>query len=357
LFQRGSKSVIGSMLEREPVIIPRYQWDGADPLICTEIIYGSGDAFRTGSASGPGSIEELREAGVAFCDGMGPHQTDFYRLVQGAQGTMGIVTWATLRCELLPKLEEPYFIGSSQLDSLIELVHWLVRLNIADECIVLNNSNLAHSISKKWPKEYEDLRNKLPPWVLFFCVSGYDYFPKEKVAYQVENIMDIAGRLGLKPTRTLGGISAAELLRMLRRPSEEPYWKLRGKGSCQDIFFLTTYDRCTELIMTMNNATNKYGYPLPDMGVYLQPVIQGTSCHCEFNLFFDASNPKERDRIQELFTDASRQLMDRGAYFSRPYGSWADVVYRRDAETTIALRKLREIFDPNNIMNPGKLCF
>jgi len=33
------------------------------------------------------------------------------------------------------------------------------------------------------------------------------------------------------------------------------------------------------------------------------------------------------------------------------------MAYRRDAETTAALRKVKGIFDPKNIMNTGKLCF
>jgi FAD/FMN-containing dehydrogenase len=49
--------------------------------------------------------------------------------------------------------------------------------------------------------------------------------------------------------------------------------------------------------------------------------------------------------------------MKNGAFFSRPYGSWAEMVYSRYTEGTAASRKLKNIFDPNNILNPGKLCF
>ncbi len=58
LLPRASKSVVGSILEREPVIMPKYQWDISDPLACAEIVFGTGDEFRTGQAAGPGSIPE-----------------------------------------------------------------------------------------------------------------------------------------------------------------------------------------------------------------------------------------------------------------------------------------------------------
>ena len=37
----------------------------------------------------------------------------------------------------------------------------------------------------------------------------------------------------------------------------------------------------------MNDLADKAGYPASNMGVYIQPVVQGTGYHCEFNLFYD----------------------------------------------------------------------
>jgi FAD/FMN-containing dehydrogenase len=356
LLPRRGKSVVGSVLEREPVIMPKYHWDVIDPLSCTEVVFGSGDLYRTGAALGPGTMEEQWKSGGAQKSHAEP-LADWCRIIQGAQGTMGIVTWATIRCEFLPNLEEPFMVGSPSLPGLFELIHWLVRLRFADECLVLNNANLAHILAGQQPDEYERLRDILPPWVLFFCISGYEYYPEEKVSYQIEQMMDIAERSGVEPCRELNGVRAQDLLRIIQKPSEEPYWKTRAKGSCYDIFCLATYDRIPELVKVMNKATAENGYPTADTGIYLQPVVQGTSYHCEFNLFFDPANPEEVSKLKSLSLSAIPSLMDTGAFFSRPYGTWVDMVYERDAETTAALRKIKGIADPNNIMNPGKLCF
>jgi FAD/FMN-containing dehydrogenase len=61
--------------------------------------------------------------------------------------------------------------------------------------------------------------------------------------------------------------------------------------------------------------------------------------------------------MRQLFTKASDQLLKQGAFFSRPYGIWAEGEYNRAAQTTIMLKKVKGIFDPNNVLNPGKLCF
>ena len=115
LLPRKSKTVVGSMLEREPVIMPKYQWDIADPLACLGVIFGTGDEFRTGQAAGPGTVEEQWAVGAVQKSPYGPGIASWHRLIQGAQGTMGIVTWASMRCEILPSLEEPFVVGSSKL--------------------------------------------------------------------------------------------------------------------------------------------------------------------------------------------------------------------------------------------------
>jgi hypothetical protein len=89
LLPRKTKSVLGSCLEREPITIPKYHWDMTDPLLCTEVIFGTGDMFRTGSAAGPGTLEEQWASGQAQKNPMGPAQTDFVRIIQGSQGNMG----------------------------------------------------------------------------------------------------------------------------------------------------------------------------------------------------------------------------------------------------------------------------
>jgi len=357
LLLRKSKTVVGSMLEREPVIMPKYQWDISDPLACVEVVFGTGDMFRTGQAAGPGTIEEQWAAGGAQKTPYGPGPAAWYRLIQGAQGTMGIVTWASLRCELLPKLEEPFVVGSSDLDRLLELTHWLIRLRLVNECFLLNNTNLAAIMAEKWPGDYRDLKDSLPPWVLFYNVAGYNYFPEDRVSSQIKGISEITKRVGVEAVRAVGGVSADKLLKLIKRPSPEPYWKLRYKGACHDIFFITIYDKLQGQIGVMYDLANKSGYPVSDVGVYLQPIVQGANCHCEFNLFYNPENPREMGQIKKLSALAINSLMATGAHFSRPYGKSARMIINRDAAYVAALTKVKAILDPNHVMNPGKLCF
>lgn len=359
LLPRKSKSVVGSMLEREPVTMPKYQWDISDPLACTEVFFGTGDEFRTGQAAGPGTVKEQWKVGGLQKAPYGPGTASWHRLIQGAQGTMGIVTWASLRCELLPSLEEPFVVGSHNLEPLLELTSWLVRLRMVNECLILNNTVMAAIFAKNGPKDYADLKNTLPPWTLIYTVAGYEYLPEERVAASIKDISEITQRLGVEAVKAVGRISSNEILKAVQQPSDEPYWKLgyNGAWACQDIFFLTIHDKLECQIDAMTDQAEKAGYPASNLGVYIQPVVQGTGYHCEFNLFYDPENPSEQNRVRELSSQATKGLMAMGAFFSRPYGENAGVILNKDAASVAVLSKLKNIIDPNNIMNPGKICF
>ncbi|OGO00451.1 MAG: hypothetical protein A2Y90_05315 [Chloroflexi bacterium RBG_13_52_12] len=357
LMPRGTKSVTGSMLEREPVVLPTYHWDIMDPMDCVEIIFGTGDKFRTGAAAGPGTLEDQWKAGGAQVEAAGPSSASWYRIIGGSQGTMGIVTWSSARCEILPSLEEPFMVGSSQLDGLMEMVHWLVRLRIPNECFILNKMNLAAMMARKWPNEYEEIKDSLPPWILFYNLAGYNYFPEERISVHKTDILKIAQKAGVEPARSAGKVSAFDLLKAAQGPSPEPYWKLRYKGASQDIFFISNFQKVGETIEYMYKAADEAGYPVPDLGIYVQPLVQGANYHVEFNLFYDPENPRETSRVKELAARVINPLITRGAFFSRPYGESARAILNKDAATVHALMKVKGILDPDNVMNPGKLCF
>jgi hypothetical protein len=153
---RATKSVVTSRLEREPVLIPKYQYDNTDPILTLEVVYGTGEDFRTGSASGPGDLKTLKADKV---NPWGPGSVDYARLLSGAQGTMGLVTWAITKVEILPSLQRLYFIPAEDPAKLTQAMNQLLRKRVVDECLALNNVNLAAILAESWPTDYEELKS------------------------------------------------------------------------------------------------------------------------------------------------------------------------------------------------------
>ena len=67
---------------------------------------------------------------------------------------------------------------------------------------------------------------------------------------------------------------------------------------------------------------------------------------------------EEAHKVRELWLEANQACVNLGAVLDKPYGPCADMVYRRyDSGYITLLKNLKRELDPNNIMNPGQLCF
>jgi len=150
-----------------------------------------------------------------------------------------------------------------------------------------------------------------------------------------------------------------KLPEMLRKPwpQDRTYWKHAYRGGCEDLTFVTTLERVPWYLPIVDDVAAGFQYATSDIGVYVQPLHDGHACEMTFSFYYDPADAAEKSVIREMVREAAAQLMERGAYFTRPYPVIADLVYRRHGDQEAFLRRFKKHFDPNNILNPGNLCF
>ena len=347
LFPHPGTSALTSSLEREPMLIPKYEY--GDPVLTMEVVLPTGDIFKTGTASAANTQEGYPE---------GPG-IDFYRFFLGAQGTMGVVTWLNIKTEYRPKQQKAYFVAFNELQDAVEPIYQIQRKLLGNECFVLSSHLLALLLCEGEEKQYAKLMAELPPYTLVLVIAGAPRRPQERIAYEEEALMEVAAQLNFEPKKTVAGIAGLEatMLEKLRNlPADGSYWKTSFTSSTQDIFFITTMDRAADFADIALTHAACYGFNINQVGIYLQPLERGRACHLCFSLPCDLGSEAERQKIKSLYLELSEQLITEGAFFTRPYGPWADMVYRRTTTYTNTLKELKKIFDPNHILNPGKLC-
>jgi len=354
LAPRSRKSVLAAVMDREPSTWPNRQWDGGDPLASTEFIFGSGERFRTGAAGGPGTLEAQRAAGGAQKSSAGPSQTDFHRVVQGSQGTMGVVTWIALRAELRPRIERPFLLGAHSLSDLVPFVYEVQRPWLGEHSFILDRTAAALLLNAGGGDSFAELRDSLPAYVCLQNVAGFERLPEERVEYQTRDIEQIARKNGLDPVPALGRVSARKLLETAATPGAEVDWRHQHSGHCLSIFFLTTLDRAPGLVGLFADLARREGLGEERIGCYVQPVVQNHACHVELLAPFDPEQPAEVDCMRELERNSAAKLAAAGAFFSRPYGSAALTAFQRNRASYEVLKKVKGIFDPNRILNDGK---
>lgn len=174
--------------------------------------------------------------------------------------------------------------------------------------------------------------------------------------YQWSDATDLAQSSGLELCAGIGEISGAAVMSLVAEPTG-PYYKTRAYSGVQDLIFTTTLDRAPALVRLAQEMLCNSGRVFDRTGVWLQPLVNGCSCQCELNIWYDRDDPAQCSALLELLHPLVLALAERGAFFSRPYWPLAPAAYARDPATVAALRKVKGLMDPQGILNPGRLCF
>ncbi len=351
-----SRSALSSVIERDPALAAASFEYGNDLLMDTEIILPYGDILKTGlwSAGGkPGSH-------------MGPVRSMLYRFWTAAQGTLGIITKVCIKVEYLPIFSKLYAFKFDSFFELMEPLKAIQRKEIGLESFILNHFNMAALLCDDWQipttfpaqktesKYFATLSKEMPRWLLLIYLRGGPRLPKDKIAYEEKALQEIASSFELQQFQLKDRENF--LLKECLRP-----WSILKKfcyrGSVHDLSFKAPLKEIPEFQKIISQVATGYGYPIEDIGAYILPIERGRAMHCEFDFHCDLNNTQEAARIKRLWLEASEKLIDAGAFFDRPYGAWADLMYRRTGMYTQKLVELKKELDPHNIMNPGHLCF
>ena len=354
------RSVLTSYLERDPVLAAASFEYGNNLIMDTELILPDGEIFRTGlwSVGGdPGSS-------------MGPVRNVIFRLWTGAQGTLGIMTKMGVQITPYIKERKLFFLCFQNLSEAVAPLRMIQQKEIGLECFLLNRFNLAAllnidcNIPKTFPTipvtslNFDKLRSILPPWVLIISIQGGPMYPEEKIAYEVEALRGVCDGLNIELQETLNQVNGVDglLLNELTYP-----WgilkKFNYRGSVHDLNFKSPLQDITAMEAAILQACVAGGYKPDAIGAYVLPLERGRALHCEFDLHCELADPAEIKRVKDVWVNASENLMNQGACFDRPYGAWAEMVYRRAETYAEKLKAVKQEIDPAGIMNPGKLCF
>lgn len=353
LMPRANKSVIASMLEREPTLAANAHWDVLDPFGAGEIVFGSGELFRTGTASITGTVDEQIGAGVRHLTAYGPATTDFLRVLQGAQGTLGIVTWSAVQCERIPAVERAFFVADESAQRLTQLLAWLHWRRLGNAAFLVNRLQLASLLA---PRDVGAAARDdgWPRWAIWVRIGhGGSEFPHEQLECELEELQVQAARLGLKVEEAISGATADDLSRVLQAGSRGLYQD-RMLGAHRSVFCLQQLDRVETLLAAADALVAQQGWPTTQLAVYVQPRLHGRNAHIEFIL---PHAPAETARAQQISDLTAAALQAAGGFFSRPYGAWAPMAYARHLSIQPYLRQTKALLDPDRILNPGRLCF
>lgn len=344
LMPRSGKSVIASYLDREPIINADVHWDPADPFGGTAIISGGGEMTLNGSAALEGTLREQLERGHRHMVTFGPGNVDLTRVVQGSQGSLGMMGWAAIYCERLPQVERSVFLCSDTPDPVLSAMREAVHRRICTTAFVADAVQLAMLLDLG-----PEVAESLPAWTFFATQAGYVHAAERKVAWQRADLEAIAARHGTSLETDLVGATADDLADNLRRSRLTSY-RDRWFGAHKELFFLHPISSVEQMIKTQQEHLGHSALHGKPVGTYIQPLAQGTFVHVERVM------PHARDAdVEHEWRALAETSLIAGAFFSRPHGVCRDLAFvRDDGSAARMIGAAKALLDPHNVMNPNR---
>jgi FAD/FMN-containing dehydrogenase len=275
------------------------------------------------------------------------------RLFFGAQGTLGIAVKAAVTLKNVAENRNYLFIALDSIDILPELCPALMRQEANDEFFLANSRYLSCLLAKD-KQEIDELEKALPAWTAVIGLSGND---EEEVAYKDLDIEDVLKKFNLKSLAKNSTVKADLEARMIAE-IDSPRGMLnqrRYRGGCGYIACMASNSQLRTFYKLTMQAAGTNGSGEEELGWMIMPLNFGGSYYFEPSVYYDPADEQQTKKAKQLFKHISETLIRAGGFFPRPYPMWAEAVYSRMGAYHRKIKMLKDLYDPNNIMNPGKL--
>ncbi|MFX1394230.1 MAG: FAD-binding oxidoreductase [Promethearchaeota archaeon] len=334
----ASVSVLNSYVERIPLLsAPRpLLVNGWQCILAMDVVLPSGEILNTGASS----FVDVKKL-FFWPFGCGP---DLSRVFTAGQGTMGIVTKATIKVKKIPQLRKILFIRFDNIQNAVDALYKIQRIEIGEECILVNNFNFSVWLTEN-PADQKSFIKTTPQWTLLLCLAG----PEEKIKYQEEDLED----LGVEPEINLERL-ADEVLKEFYNPQKISKL-LEYKSICRKVCFYTTLNRIPEINIKIYDVIRQNNYPLEEVGVFITPIELGHASFVEYYIYADAKNQNEKERVEKLYFELYQLIVNLGGNIDRPNKRIAEIVYSKNPTFYNFLKSVKNQLDPSDIINPKKL--
>ncbi len=296
-----------------------------DYVLGLEAVLGTGELVRTGVATVKGVVGY-----------------DLTRMLVGSEGTLGIVTRATLRLIPLPEAAATLLALFPGNRRSAEAVNAIVAARVTPSAMELMDRTAIDCVQALMPVPLPEGTGS----ALLLEVDG----PEGQVAREADLLTQVCRAHGAIEVRRASDAQGRDELWKLRRSISPTLLQLGAVKLNEDIVvprsrLADMFDFLAELSDRRNVRIVNFGHA-GDGNIHVNIMISGT----------DAD---ETRRAEEAVEEVFRKTVEMGGTISGEHGvgiSKAPFLEMEVGPLGVAvMKRLKECFDPNGILNPGKI--
>ena len=267
-------------------------------------------------------------------------------LVIGSEGTLGIITKAVLKLLPLPKYSISLLIPFENIDNAIDAVPTIIRSKAIPTAVEFMQKEVIYSAEEFLGKTFPDKSSDA------YLLLTFDGNSKEQVEKDYEVVADLCLEIG-----------ATDVYIVDTEERKESVWSARGafleaiKASTDEM------DECdvvvprncvSEFIKYTKELEKEFDIRIPSFGHAGDGNLHIYICRDGLD------QEKWDEKLNAVFKKMYTRSEELGGLVSGEHGiGYAKKSYMFDqyCENNIAImRGIKQVFDPKNILNPGKVC-
>lgn len=271
---------------------------------------------------------------------------DLTRLFIGSEGTLGIVSKIVVRLLTLPTHTKTYLVLTESLQQATVLVSEILKNGILPKTLEYMDSTALSVVNDYLPLEMEQSTRAL----LLIEVDGDEKSTAEQGEKLLTLLADRQKYQEILEVRQAGNDREVEDLWKARRSISPATFKLRPHKISEDV--VVPRSKIHQLV----DFTEKMSQ---ELGIVILTFGHAGDGNIHVNIMVDKDNPLEDEKSREAKRRLFDHVMTLGGTLSGEHGigiTKAPFLSLELDETSLAImEKIKTLFDPSNILNPGKI--
>jgi glycolate oxidase len=271
---------------------------------------------------------------------------DLTRLFVGSEGTLGLITKITLRLLALPAEKNTFLVLTPELAQAAGLVAEILQESILPSTLEYMDKTALNTVVRYFPETLPAATGAL----LLIEVDG-DRQAVENQSAKLLALLDKRRASGdvLKVSQAKK-MAEVEALWAARRAISPASFQLKPHKISEDV--VVPRSRIPDLVAFTEALSKEFGLPILTFG-------HAGDGNIHVNIMLDKENPTELQKgltaKKRLFT----HVLDLNGTLSGEHGVGLTkapfVALELDGPSIRIMQQLKKVFDPHNIMNPGKM--
>jgi glycolate oxidase len=266
---------------------------------------------------------------------------DLTRLLVGSEGTLSVFT--KIRLKILPLPEEVITLLAlfSNLESSGQAVSHIIASKIIPRTLEFMDHEVVRAVENFKPIG-------LPQAVEAVLLIEIDGYPSS-ITREAEKVVDICRYLGAEVSMAEDEEARAKLWEARRAVSPALYHISPTKIN-EDI--VVPRNRISEMLKRLRRLSEESGIKIVNFG-------HAGDGNIHVNIMVDRNNKEEYTKGVELVKHVFKETLELGGTISGEHGiglTKAPYIGMEITETGLSIMKsIKKVFDPKNILNPGKI--